>query len=101
MALWTGDPISSDQALAWGLADQVAPDGAALEEAVALARRFAEGPSLSIATIKRAVYKGLERDLLSHAEYEQFSQDLLRNTEDAREGRLSFQEGRPARFTGR
>jgi len=42
-----------------------------------------------------------ERDLLTQAEYEQHALELFRGTEDAREGRVSFQEGRSPRFSGR
>jgi len=80
---------------------QVAPAGEALQQALALAHRLAEGASLSIAMTKRAVYRGMKRDMLTHAEWEQYSQEILRATDDARKGRLSFQEGRLPRFTGR
>jgi 2-(1,2-epoxy-1,2-dihydrophenyl)acetyl-CoA isomerase len=101
LMLWTGDPISSDEALRLGLVEQVAPDGQALVQALALASRFAEGPSVAIAMTKRAVHRAMDRDLLSQGEYEQFGQDLLRTTEDAKEGRLAFQDGREPKFTGR
>jgi 2-(1,2-epoxy-1,2-dihydrophenyl)acetyl-CoA isomerase len=101
LMLWTGDPIGADDALRYGLVEQLAPEGAALAEALALAVRLAEGASLSIAVTKRAVYRGMDRDMLSQGEYEQFVQETLRGTEDAREGRAAFQENRPARFTGR
>jgi 2-(1,2-epoxy-1,2-dihydrophenyl)acetyl-CoA isomerase len=100
LALWTGDPITADDALRWGIVEQVAPAGETLSTALALAHRLAEGPALSIAFTKRAVYRALERDLLSQGEYEQFAQEQLRGTDDGKEGRLSFQEGRPPRFTG-
>jgi len=99
--LWTGDPIASDEALRLGLVEQVAPDGEALEAAAALAQRLAGGATLSIALAKRAVYRSFERDFLAHGEWEQFSQDILRTTEDAKEGRLAFQEGRQPHFVGR
>lgn len=99
--LWTGDPVGADEALRLGLVEQVAPDGEVLDAAVALAQRLAEGVTLSIALAKRAVYRSFERDFLAHGEWEQFSQEILRTTEDAKEGRLAFQEGRQPRFVGR
>ena len=101
LMLWTGDPITAEEALRLGLVEQVAPDGEALDAALALAQRLAEGATLSLAVTKRAVYRGMERDLLTQGEYEQFSQDILRTSDDAKEGRLSFQEDRQPRFTGR
>jgi len=101
LLLWTGDPLPADEAARLGIVEQVAPQGQALEQALALARRLAEGPSLAIALTKRAVYRAPEQSLLSQGEYEQFAQGLLRDTDDVREGRLSFLENRPARFSGR
>ncbi len=98
--LWTGEPITADEALRFGIVEQVAPDGEALVQALVLARRLAEGATLSIAMTKRAVYRGMDRDLLSHGEWEQYAQGLLSATDDAAEGRRSFQEGRQPRFTG-
>jgi len=101
LLLWTGDPISAEEALRLGIVEQVAPEGQAREQALLLAHRLAGGPSLAIAMTKRAVYRGLEHDLLSQGEYEQFAQGFLGRTEDAAEGRISFQEGRQPRFVGR
>ncbi|MHB8577751.1 MAG: enoyl-CoA hydratase/isomerase family protein [Dehalococcoidia bacterium] len=100
LLLWTGDPISADEALRLGVVEQVAPEGQARDWGIALARRLAEGPSLSIALTKRAVYRAMDHSLISQGEYEQFAQEFLRTTADAAEGRLSFQEGRAARFRG-
>ncbi|WP_368397164.1 enoyl-CoA hydratase/isomerase family protein [Streptomyces sclerotialus] len=48
-----GDRFGSDEALDWGLAHRVVPDGAAAAEGLALARRLAEGPTLAYAEVKR------------------------------------------------
>ncbi len=101
LLLWTGDPISADEAFRMGIVEQVAPEGQALEWATALARRLADGPSLAIALTKRAVYRSAGQDFLSQGEWEQASQEILRTTEDAAEGRLAFQESRQPRFQGR
>jgi len=101
LLMWTGDPIPAEDALRFGIVEQVAPAGEALHEALALADRLAAGPALAIAAIKRAVYGGLGRDMGAHAEWEQLTMSMLRDTEDFREGVRAFQEGRPARFSGR
>jgi 2-(1,2-epoxy-1,2-dihydrophenyl)acetyl-CoA isomerase len=101
LLMWSGDPIPAEEALRFGIVEQIAAPGESLNEALALAGRLADGPALAIAAIKRAVYRGLTRDMGTHAEWEQLAMSMLRETDDAREGRLSFQEGRPARFGGR
>ncbi len=100
LMLWSGDPIPAEDALRFGLVEQIAPDGEALDHALALANRLADGASLSIAVTKRAVYRGMDRDFLTQGEWEQYAQELLRKTDDAAEGRLAFQEGRQPSFTG-
>jgi 2-(1,2-epoxy-1,2-dihydrophenyl)acetyl-CoA isomerase len=101
LLLWTGDPIPADEALRLGIVEQVAPEGETLDQALALAQRLADGATLSIAMTKRAVYRGLDRDLLTQGEWEQYAQSLLSATDDAAEGRRAFQESRQPRFTGR
>jgi len=65
-----GDPIDAKTALDWGLVDELAPDGAVLEHALALARRFAAGPALALQACKRAIddtFSLNEEDALAHA----------------------------------
>ncbi|MCW2604538.1 MAG: Enoyl-CoA hydratase/isomerase [Pseudonocardiales bacterium] len=42
--LLTGDFISAEQALAWGMVAEICEDGATLDDAMALARQIADGP---------------------------------------------------------
>lgn len=59
--LWTGRDVRAPEALAWGLADAVAPPGGAvIDVAVALAADIAEGAAGAVATTKRLV---LDADL--------------------------------------
>jgi 2-(1,2-epoxy-1,2-dihydrophenyl)acetyl-CoA isomerase len=54
--LWTGDAIDAETAVRIGLANQVAPAGSALEQALALAKRIASQPPYAVSLIKRLVY---------------------------------------------
>ena len=51
----TNRALSADEALAWGLVNQVVDDAEVLSQAQALATRFAAGPTESYAAVKRLV----------------------------------------------
>jgi len=51
--LLTNRTLSADEALAWGLVNQVVDDAEVLPQALALAARFAAGPTESYAAVKR------------------------------------------------
>lgn len=57
-----GDPIDASQALDWGLLDELADDGAALDAASRLATRLAQGPALAQQGCKLAIAAALDRD---------------------------------------
>lgn len=100
--MWTGDVVDAEEAFRIGLVDQVVPHDQLMETALAFAERIASGPSVTIELTKRAVYRGLERDLQTHAEIEQYiSTHFISRTQDVIEGRESFREKRPPRWIGR
>ena len=51
----TNRTLSADEALAWGLVNQVVEDAEVLSQAQALAARFAAGPTESYAAVKRLI----------------------------------------------
>ena len=53
--LLTNRTLSADEALEWGLVNQVVDDAEVLPQALALAARFAAGPTESYAAVKRLV----------------------------------------------
>ena len=62
----TNRALSADEALAWGLVNQVVDDGEVLAQAQALAARFASGPTESYGAVKRlmdATDPGLESQM--------------------------------------
>lgn len=61
--LMTGDHLTAVAAERIGLVNRVVPDGTALVEAQALARRLANGPRAAIAGTKRAVNRVLRQTL--------------------------------------
>ncbi|MCL6514355.1 MAG: enoyl-CoA hydratase/isomerase family protein [Alicyclobacillus sp.] len=99
--LWTGDPVTADEAYRLGLVNRVVPDARCLEEAVALAQRIAERPPVAVQMIKEAVYQALDTTLQDGMEAERNLFYLLFATEDQREGMRAFMEKRPPEFKGR
>jgi len=68
--LLTNRVLSADEALAWGLVNQVVDDADVLTQALALATTFAAGPTESYATVKRlmdASDPGLESQMALEA----------------------------------
>ena len=53
--LLTNRALSAEEALAWGLVNQVVDDGEVLTQAQALAARFAAGPTESYGAVKRLI----------------------------------------------
>ena len=95
------DRIQADQALAWGLVEEVVDDGAALDAAMAFAARIAEQPPLPVRMSKTTVNKVAFAlaDSVSHMDPDQNVLSSL--TEDYAEGTRAFREKRKPKFTGR
>ena len=56
---------------------------------------------LSLAFIKRVVYRGLQMDLASALEFEAFLVTTIYSSEDRKEGISAFLEKRQAKFKGK
>jgi len=95
-----GRDVAAEEAHAWGLVNELADDGAALEAAITLARRFAE-VSASAGTIKRAQHAGLRAGVEEQLEREAVLQGRLQLRPDFAEATAAFAEKRPARFAPR
>ena len=96
-----GDRLPAATALEWGLVNAVHPVGELLPAARALAERLAAGPTVALASMKRALTSAAQRGLAEHMELEATLQQRHAGTADYAEGRAAFAEKRPARFQGR
>ena len=96
-----GDDLSAADAERLGLVNKVVP-GAELEATCReWAKRLAEGPTFAIGLSKRLLNRSLQADIDTLFAEEAFTQALVANSEDMREGIRSFMEKRPPAFKGR
>ncbi len=101
--VFTGRFVGADEALAFGLVDQVVPDAEVYDAARELVARYARGPALALRAAKQAIDRGLGVDLATGLEIERLNFAGLFATEDQRTGMRSFIENGPgkATFAGR
>lgn len=96
--LFTGEPMSADEALRWGLINEVVPDGTELDAALALAARITCNAPLAVQASKR-VAVGADAGVITGDEpgWSRTNREIggLMKSEDAREGPLAFAEKRP------
>lgn len=97
--LFTGEPISAQEALRIGLVNKVVP-GDSLQEAKAMAKKLAAKPILALEAIKTAVDTGLNLDITSAMEVEARAFATLFSSHDFKEGTTAFVEKRVPVFNG-
>jgi len=96
-----GDKLSAEDAERWGLVWQCVDDARLMDEARALTRRLAAGPTKGYGDIKRALYASASNTLDAQLDLERDLQRELGKTADYREGVQAFLEKRAPKFTGR
>ena len=93
--------ITAQQAKEWGLIWDVVEDGELLKTATELARRLADGPTMSLARIKEAMNRSSGNDLGRQLDLERDFQRELGRSEDFKEGVLAFLAKRKPAFKGK
>lgn len=96
----TGEPLSAERAEAWGLIWKCVDDDKLMEEANALAAKFAAAPTKGLAATKKLMRESATRTLDAQLDVERDAQSALGRTADYREGVAAFVEKRAAKFTG-
>jgi enoyl-CoA hydratase/carnithine racemase len=96
-----GDRLDAETAERYGLVNRVVEPDEVLPEAMAWARRLADGPTFAIAATKKLVTREQDMDLSSAVEFEAFTQAFLMRSEDHAEFFAANREGRDPSWTGR
>jgi crotonobetainyl-CoA hydratase len=102
--LFTGEPITAEEALRWGLINQVVPDGTVVDAALALAERITVNAPLAVSASKRVAY-GVDDGVITGDEtgWSRTMREIgaLLKSEDAKEGPLAFAQKRQPVWTAR
>jgi enoyl-CoA hydratase/carnithine racemase len=98
--MMTGRPFSAQQALEWGLVNQIVAPEQLLSEVLQTAQTMARNAPLSVRQIKKSVRYGGQMELRTAYRFEVEAYNQLVDTQDRREGVLAFNEKRTPQFKG-
>ncbi len=99
MAL-TGDPITAEKALEYGLVARIADSGKTVDEAIELATRIAKNAPLSVAASKQLIVDSFGRTEEEFWKHQLPQMRQVFASDDAKEGPRSFAEKRAPKWTG-
>ncbi|GAB4579511.1 MAG: enoyl-CoA hydratase-related protein [Anaerolineales bacterium] len=97
----TGEPITAQEAFAYGLVNRVVPVERYLDAAKELAHTIAARPPIAVRHAREAVKYGVETTLRDGIMVERRNFLLLFDTEDQKEGMGAFLEKRAPQFKGK
>lgn len=97
----TGRPFSAEQALAWGIVNQLCEPGQTLHDTLAVAAAIGANAPLSVRQAKLSIHHGLQMDLRTGTYFEIEAYNRLVSTQDRMEGIRAFNEKRKPKFIGR
>jgi len=97
----TAEPLTAEKAADWGLIWKAVDDGELMEQANALTRSLAAGPTLGLGLTKRLVQAAATNSLDEQLELERDCQQTAGRSTDYAEGVTAFLEKRPAMFRGK
>ena len=104
VAMWlllSGERLNAKEAAMYGLVNKVVPLSDLMTEAERMASVICQNGPLAVRAIKELAVRGQYLPIEYGLRLEQAVGQVLRNTEDAKEGPTAFAEKRPAKFTGR
>jgi 2-(1,2-epoxy-1,2-dihydrophenyl)acetyl-CoA isomerase len=95
-----GDMFGADDALAWGLINEVVPADELMKTAREWGQRLAHGPTTALSLIKRMLDESGSLTFEQAVEGEARAQHITYTTSDLMEGLVAFRERREPRFSG-
>lgn len=98
---YTGDPVDAAEAYRLGMVSRVLPHADLMDATMELAARIAQGPTYSMAMIKRLIHRSLHTDLAESLRLAGPAQNIARRTADHQEGVRAFIEKRQPQYRGR
>ena len=98
---YTGKVLDAEECFRLGIVNEVVEHGDLMETTLDLARRIADGPTYSMALIKRLVQESLHVDFAESLRLAGPAQSIARRTEDHKEGVRAFVEKRQPSYRGR
>ena len=96
----TGEPLTAEKAEEWGLIWKCVDNDALATESLALARRFAAGPTRGLVATKRLIRQSWLASLDEELALERDAMRELGASDDYREGVAAFMAKRAPTFTG-
>jgi enoyl-CoA hydratase len=97
----SGEAITAEEALSWGLVSKVVDDGDVLADAVEMARELASMPTIAVEQIKEVLLLGEDAPLSTALALERKALQVLFASQDKEEGMTAFVERRRPHFRGR
>jgi enoyl-CoA hydratase/carnithine racemase len=99
--LLSGDTLTAQEAHQHGLVNKVVPLGELMTEAERMAQVVCENGPLAVRAIKELAVRGQYMPFEAGLRLEQAISQVLRTTDDAKEGPKAFAEKRKPNFTGK
>jgi enoyl-CoA hydratase/carnithine racemase len=97
----TGRVFSAQEALEWGLANDIFAPTDLLPAALETATQISANAPIAVRQAKLSIHKGLQMGLMDGLAFEIEAYNRTVPTQDRKEGVTAFNENRPARFEGK